>query len=137
MRKPLLSIKTALLVAFMAAGAISAQAQCTYTLNLVDSWGDGWDGATMAVSVAGTPIAGSPFTVAAAASTFTFPVTSGQEVILTYSAGSYEAEHSWDLQAEGPTTIFSDGPSPATGAAATFTSITDDPTLLMEAVRLT
>ncbi|TNE77941.1 MAG: hypothetical protein EP333_00250, partial [Bacteroidetes bacterium] len=90
---------------------------CTYTINMYDSWGDGWDGAFLSVTADGVPVAGSPFTVSAAQTFFnsvTFSVNAGQTVNFNYTAGAWENEHSYEIVQNGAI-IFSDGPNPGTG----------------------
>ena len=47
--KKLLSILTAFV-----AGIFNLNAQCDWTMDMHDAWGDGWNGASVSVSLAGT-----------------------------------------------------------------------------------
>ena len=90
-----------------------------FLLVLTDSWGDGWDGAYMDVSVNGTLIY-DDITVAASTAEFTLAVDDGDIVQTVYTAGSYEGEHSYAFYDNNGTLVASDGPSP--GAGITFTA---------------
>ncbi len=98
-------------------------APCVYTLNMSDSYGDGWNGGFLTIRANGTAIPGSPFSVSAAQgfnSSVTFSIPAGQTLQLTYTAGTWEAENSYNLVQNG-TTIFSAGPTPGTGIVFTTT----------------
>jgi hypothetical protein len=67
---------------------------CNYTFNMTDSYGDGWNGATMQIRQGTTVIAtiGSTFTTGTSASV-TVPIATGVAYNLFYSAGgSYPTE---------------------------------------------
>ena len=61
------------------------------TLNLVDSWGDGWNGGLLTINGVDYTIA----TGGAASFTFCMDLTVCTDII--YTAGSYSYENSWDL----------------------------------------
>ena len=78
----------------------SVNAQCTYTLELYDSWGDGWNGNTISVTVNSAPIAGSAFTLGNGFSnSINIPnLNSGDVIGLQFNAiGSFIGECSWSL----------------------------------------
>lgn len=76
-------------------GAISAQS-CEYTLNMFDSWGDGWNGASVSISVNGVAIGDATFNTGTEA-TYTFEINDGDEVSMSFNSGSYDEEVSFDL----------------------------------------
>ncbi|MBC8464170.1 MAG: hypothetical protein H8D62_00670, partial [Bacteroidetes bacterium] len=82
------------LVAFaMVFFASSASAQCDHTLDLVDSWGDGWNGGSLEVTVDGVATA---YTIdAGTAATYTVTVPDGMSVDLAYTAGGWANENSF------------------------------------------
>lgn len=91
---------------------------CIYQLSMFDSFGDGWDGSTVGIS-----INGGPFT------NYTLPggsngialigVNIGDIVIVQYTENSFfPGEISYSI---GPGCIWSDGPTPSTGIVFTQT----------------
>lgn len=90
---------------------------CTYTINMTDSWGDGWNGGFITVFEEGEEIG--TFSCVGAASSATFQIVSGASFTVNYTSGSYEGENEYDILDEGGATLFSDGPFPATGDAYT------------------
>jgi gliding motility-associated-like protein len=91
------------------------QTPCNYTIDLFDSFGDGWNGASLAVTVGGVAIPGSPFTFTTGFNaSFNFTALPGQAVVFTYSPGAWEGEVTYDIYQDG-NLVFSDGPNPATG----------------------
>ena len=69
---------------------------CTYTINLYDSFGDGWNGNSMSVTTGSTTI---PLTINSGSFlTFSFTVIPGDEIILEYfQTGSWNNEVSFEL----------------------------------------
>lgn len=92
---------------------------CTYTLNMTDTWGDGWNGGFITVFENGEEIG--EFFAVEGASSATFQIETGGTLALTYTAGSFENENAYTLSDEGGSVIFSDGTTPATGAV--FSSV--------------
>ncbi len=86
---------------------------CTYTLNMTDTWGDGWNGGFLTVLEDGEPIG--EFVGTGYASTATFLIETGGVVTLNYTAGSFENENGYSLVNEEGTTIFSDVITPVVG----------------------
>lgn len=91
---------------------------CDYTLVGSDSYGDGWNGAYLNLSVNGVLVEG--FTVFEEGSSFIFEVCDGETVDLEYFPGDYENENSWFLLGGAGNLIASDGPEPQVGATGTF-----------------
>jgi len=92
--------------------SFTASAQCTWTLNGFDSFGDGWNGGSLAITDGGVPVTGSPFAVAGSSQSWTFTVTSGNTIQLTWSAGSFLNEVSFNLANDLGNTVFTQ-PAPA------------------------
>ena len=95
---------TLLCIAFIAfAFSFQANAQCDYTLEMSDAWGDGWNGNTMDVLVNGTAVlSGVSLDDAAdqngAVGTITFTVNDGDDVTtLWIGGGSYSYETSYRI----------------------------------------
>jgi subtilisin-like proprotein convertase family protein len=89
---------------------------CIYVLNTFDSFGDDWQGAFIEIFVDGVSIGN--FTAIDNGSSFNIPVPSGSTIDLVYTSGNFEDENSYNL-IEGGITLFSDGPTPATGSVFT------------------
>ncbi|MBK7409965.1 MAG: fibronectin type III domain-containing protein [Saprospirales bacterium] len=86
---------------------------CNYTLNLYDSFGDGWNNAKLTVTHNGVSTVYT-FTTGTFA-TFTFLVTEGLPLVLTYSSGSYENEVSYEMFDSDGALLHEDGPYPTVG----------------------
>ncbi|MEO8068573.1 MAG: hypothetical protein ABI599_12830 [Flavobacteriales bacterium] len=85
---------------------------CIYTLNMFDSFGDGWDGSTVGVSINGGPFTNYTLT-SGTNGTALIGVFIGDIIVIQYTENSFfPAEISYSLT---PGCIWSDGPSPATG----------------------
>lgn len=87
---------------------------CFYALHLNDSYGDGWDGSTVGVSINGG--ATTNYTLSDGNKGMVYiPMDNGDIITLTYTAaGSWQNEISYILQS-GQGILFSDGPTPASG----------------------
>ena len=79
---------------------------CTYTINLVDSWGDGWNGGTITVSQNGEQI-GSYTISSGSSATYTVDLCSGVDALFTYTAASYPGENSWTVVDANNETVWS------------------------------
>jgi hypothetical protein len=93
---------------------------CTYTLNMYDSYGDGWNGGYLSVFVGGNFV--NNYSATGSGSTATITAVSGQTIQLVYTSGSWENENTYNLIDPNNTTIFSDGPNPNTGLVFATTS---------------
>ena len=89
-----------------------------YILALFDSWGDGWDGASLDLYVNGTLI-GDDLEPPADIATYYFTVADGDFVETVYTAGAYESEHSYGFYDHFGVLVASDGPSPGPGISFT------------------
>lgn len=94
--------------------AVGVGAQCCdYTLSMLDSYGDGWNGGVVEVEVNGTGIGS--FSASGYGSSALFTVCTGDAVDLIYTAGDWENENSYWLTSGNGAVIWSDGPDPGTG----------------------
>ncbi|MDX1409049.1 MAG: hypothetical protein R3330_12965, partial [Saprospiraceae bacterium] len=100
----------------------------SWTINMFDSFGDGWDGASITVS--GSQADDGVYTVAGASATVSVGVAQGDEVDITYATGSFESEHSYEILDPCGNVVFSDGPSPQAGLAYTMIGIDVNPALI-------
>ncbi|HHC78442.1 MAG TPA: hypothetical protein ENK46_01065 [Flavobacteriia bacterium] len=84
-----------------------------YILELFDSYGDGWDGAIMRVTIDGES---EDFTAAGTGTTHIVNVPDGTEILVfTYITGSFESEHSYIITSPNGIEVKADGPSPTPG----------------------
>jgi hypothetical protein len=93
---------------------------CSYTLSMHDSYGDGWNGGYLSVFVNDELIGN--FYASNLGSTETFEVTDGDLLELFYTAGDYENENSYQLYDPAWNFLFGDGPNPQTGNVYSSTS---------------
>ncbi len=87
---------------------------CNYTLDMYDSWGDGWNRSDLTVLIDGVSIG--EFKAIGLHSQSSFYVSSGSSIQLQYSAGVFENENSYILKDGSGNTLFSDGPTPSVGS---------------------
>ncbi len=93
---------------------VLAMAQCCdHVLVMHDTYGDGWNGGTLEVSVNGSTVG--TYAAAGFGSTVAFTVCTGDALTLTYTPQDWENENSYTLFNEWGVPVFSDGPTPATG----------------------
>jgi gliding motility-associated-like protein len=86
---------------------------CLFTLNMADSYGDGWNGASLTLVINGVP---TTQTIATGSSgTYSFTLTQGSTLSLNYTGGSWESEVSYQIVDCNGNVIFSAGPFPPTG----------------------
>ncbi len=89
---------------------------CDWTIEMQDSWGDGWDGASLSFSFDDYPA--SDFTIDDGASnTETIAVPNNSNVKVTFTSGAYDGEITYQILDSNGTVIFSDGTSPTVGLA--------------------
>jgi hypothetical protein len=99
---------------FLCFQSMNIQAQCcNYTLSMHDTYGDGWNGATLEVVI--NNISVGIFSAANTGSVVNLPVCNGDSLALIYTAGMYEDENSYELQDASWNIVFLDGPTPNTG----------------------
>ena len=79
---------------FLLFGTTSLTAQCTYSIALHDTWGDGWNGGNVTVNVGGTNVL-TAVTLASGTgpAVFNFNVFQGQSITVNYTAGSWSNEN--------------------------------------------
>ena len=85
-----------------------------YVLNIIDSFGDGWDGAFLTVTIDGVS---TDFTITeGSAGSFTVNVPEGtSELIFSYTSGNFEGEHTYEIIAPSGILAAAGGPNPAVG----------------------
>jgi hypothetical protein len=79
---------------------------CEYTLNLEDSYGDGWNGGTLTVSQNGEELG--TYTISSGYSaSYTLEICDGAEVVFAYTTGSYSYENTMTVLGPDGSTIWS------------------------------
>ena len=119
--KKLLSILTAFV-----GGIFNLNAQCDWTMDMHDAWGDGWNGASVSVSLAGTatsyeatPGAGGNVQTD---ETITFSVNDGDAMEVSFTGGSWDSEISFEIYNNFGTLIYSSGVEPMAGVLYSSTA---------------
>lgn len=76
----------------------SSVSQCNHTIDLYDSYGDGWNGGTVTVTVNGTAVL-TNITLASGSGpdTYTFSALNGQAIQVTFFSGSYPEDCYYDI----------------------------------------
>ncbi|MDB4533889.1 gliding motility-associated C-terminal domain-containing protein [Vicingaceae bacterium] len=93
---------------------------CTFTLDLQDSFGDGWDGASVDVNINGSLFGN--FTIAGGNSSIeSISVCDGDLIELSYNSGAFENEHSYTLLDGDGDVLFSATAPPTTGSVFSTT----------------
>ena len=101
---------------FAAFGSLSAQESCTYTLELFDSFGDGWNGAELTVILNGTDT--TIYTLDNEGDetdffeAFEIQISTGDSILLGYDGGVFEGEVRYFLYNQIGDLVFNDGPFP-------------------------
>jgi len=97
--------------------SFSAKTQCLYTLEMLDSYGDGWNGGILTINSGGNSASYTlnNITDNGTDSTLTFTVLDGAPLLITYVAGSFAGEVSLNITDNAGTLILSsNGPSTGT-----------------------
>ncbi|MFL2570399.1 MAG: LamG-like jellyroll fold domain-containing protein [Parvicellaceae bacterium] len=74
----------------------NANSQCSHTLSMTDSWGDGWNGASVDVYVDGVLVLNDA-ECSGGASTAAFTASDNEEITLNWTCGSYDWEVGWSV----------------------------------------
>ncbi len=84
---------------------------CNYSIVMSDDFGDGWNGGTVSVFSNGVEVVGSPFTLAngTGPETIAFPVTEGEEITTTFTAGGFAGEVGYQILNSFGQVAFQDG----------------------------
>ncbi|WP_318311981.1 hypothetical protein [Flagellimonas crocea] len=87
-----------------------------YTINMVDSYGDGWNGGYITVTLDGVEVPDSPFSVETgeeATGSFTVP-EGATSLTIVYTSGDWDDENSFDIIDPNGQRAASEGPFPNT-----------------------
>ena len=96
----------------------------TYVVDMQDSYGDGWNGGAIIVTIDGTTL--DPITITSGSGgSDSFVVPAGASVLsVQYSSGSWDSEVTFQISRNNET-IFADGPNPAAGTDMVFSICLD------------
>lgn len=87
---------------------------CDHTIVLEDSYGDGWNGGSVDVLVAGTPVlTGLTIIDGAGPESHVFQAATGDTITTIYTAGSYASENSYQILDVNGVVLCADGESGA------------------------
>jgi hypothetical protein len=107
-----------LITAFLSSLFVSGQ--CHYVVDMQDSYGDGWNGASIDVSVNGATVAN--MTCSGSGSIDSIQTLSGDVVEFSFNSGSWDSEITFQITDPSGATLGSYGPNPAVGVFLTNTS---------------
>lgn len=79
-----------------ATGGIEQAPSCVYTINMFDTWGDGWNGFAVNVSINGTA-QGTHTLQTGSTGSSTFPVADGDNISLSTVSGVFDSEVSYEI----------------------------------------
>ena len=85
---------------------------CVWTLEMNDASFNGWGASSLSISINGAPTA---YSCMGGTQTIAIPVSPGDVITLTYTAGFEEWDVSYSLLDDVGNDVFSDGPWPLTG----------------------
>lgn len=94
---------------------------CLFTIEMEDTYGDGWNGASLIIREEGEIVG--EISCQDDASSNAFQIVEGRELTLEYTAGDYESENSYQVLNAVGEIVFSDGPSPDEGVV--FTTVAE------------
>lgn len=94
----------------------SAQSPCSHQIVGTDSFGDGWNGASVDVFVNGAPVV-TGFAVSSLFGAAPFDARSGDTVTTVFHSGSFDDEIEYRIVGGVCLQLGADGPSPGTGLA--------------------
>ena len=104
----------------IATGNETLKNACNVIFNLVDSYGDGWNGAALVVSFDdGTESQSLTFSSGSSAE-YVLEIGNGTHVTLTWSSGSYDGECSFTVSYEGDLVIYQQTSRPTAGVLYEF-----------------
>ena len=88
---------------------------CVYTIDLVDTFGDGWNGASVDITVGGVT---SNYTMTTGSNaSYTFTVNDGESVDVAFNSGTFDSECVYTITDCNGNQVFADGPNPTVGNA--------------------
>lgn len=86
---------------------------CDHTLAMQDTYGDGWNGGNLQVRINGVLIG--TYSASGNGSITSFEACNGDIILLTYTAGTWEEENSYQLYGPAGNVLHAAGPNPPVG----------------------
>ena len=93
---------------------------CNWTIEMVDLYGDGWNGASLSFTFDGFD--GGSYTLDGAAATQEVAVPDGSVVNISFNSGDWDEEITFKIFDGSGTLVYEDGPTPATGSIVSMTN---------------
>ena len=87
---------------------------CVLEIQMADSWGDGWNGNAINVTVGGTQVESATIS-SGSSNTYTYNMCGTDNVVLTWVSGSYPSETSFDISVGGALMLSAGGSNYSTG----------------------
>lgn len=115
--------------------AFSASSQCTYVIDMQDSFGDGWNGGSLDVNINGAFFANYTLPTGSAGQA-TFVAANLDVVTFSYNSGTFDGEVTYQISTGG-VQLFADGPNPTLGLAFTHQCGGCDPAGALTATNIT
>ena len=82
-----------------------ANAQCDYTISMNDSYGVGWNGASVTVSIGGSTV--DTWSLGSGSSgSDSYTATNGDVLDFTFNSGSYDSEITFTITAPNGSTVY-------------------------------
>ena len=113
-------MKNLFLLATALFSTLFSSAQCDYVINMQDSWGDGWNGASIDVDINGINVAN--WSIAGSSGSDAISTYNGDVVEFSFNPGLYDSEITFDITDPSGAVIFANGPAPSGGLFLTDTS---------------
>jgi len=89
--------------------AQSSTSSASFTINMFDSFGDGWNGNQITISADGAPVLSNATVASGSSASATFDAPEGSTLTATWVAGSWQGEVSFDILDASGTIIYSAG----------------------------
>lgn len=83
---------------------------CSFTVNLHDTYGDGWNGNSITIYVNGTPVLTNITVASGSDANFSFSALTGDAIVVTYdNSGSWDYENEYTIYNPNGVLLFSSG----------------------------
>ena len=103
-----------------ARGSETLKNSCNVVFDLADSYGDGWNGASLVVSFDDGTTSQSLTVSSGSSASYTIEIGNGTHVTLTWSSGSYDSECSFTVKYDDNLIIYSQTTTPSSGVLYEF-----------------
>ncbi len=96
---------------------------CVFTVNLHDTFGDGWNGNSITITVNGVAVLTNITVATGSDATYTFNANTGDVVVVTYNAGgSWQSENEYTITNPNFYAVWSDGQGGVIPSGGTFSA---------------